>query len=491
MAGAAAGTITASRRPGGSSPCASRDHIPPLVRRAGAIDRDEMRSTNNDGIDQALLVWMTLIAVTAALLLYASAAIPAFLWCAAQGQIVVLPFVDAVGGMARWIVGGLGDDPRTVPGLVGHREVLPAAARVARARCRSREHIDCDPARRLAAHRPLAQPRPPRPARLGSALLGHATVLGPAARPARAAARRQPSAQAQPRPANGSARLALTRTRGRRQLVARHALPSPVALAAGDAPAHRRSDTVGQDDAHPAARVARAPRPRRRAAQQDRRPARRRGAARATRAGAHLRAAHPRRCPPDACVGLDAAARLRGLGARAANGPLDLRRRPVGVGGLQRLRRRALLQPRRDRRRAAAAAAGRGARRAQHDRGPDLAARRSGGARRTARDPHDPPRRPRCGSGRRRAGARGAAALAAADVRRPARLGLPLPVGRARRPRRARSAAYCSTTAARCFCTRPTATRNRWRRSSAPCSARSCASANSAPPRRGGPPARC
>jgi hypothetical protein len=96
-----------------------------LVRRAGALDRDEMRSPNNDGIDQALLVWMTLIAVTVALLLYTSAAIPAFVWCAARGQIAVLPFVDAVGGMARWIVGGLHHDPRTVPGLLQHREVLP------------------------------------------------------------------------------------------------------------------------------------------------------------------------------------------------------------------------------------------------------------------------------------------------------------------------------------------------------------------------------
>ena len=84
-----------------------------------------MRSPNNDGIDQTLLVWMTLVVVSVALLLYAAAAIPTFLWCAAQGQIAVLPFVDIIGGMARWIVGGLGDDPRTVPGLVAHREMLP------------------------------------------------------------------------------------------------------------------------------------------------------------------------------------------------------------------------------------------------------------------------------------------------------------------------------------------------------------------------------
>jgi hypothetical protein len=88
--------------------------------------------------------------------------------------------------------------------------------------------------------------------------------------------------------------------------------------------------------------------------------------------------------PSDASRRVDAAARLRGLGARAANGPLDLRRPTIGVGGLQRLRRRALLQPRRDRRRAAAAAAGRSARPAQHDRRPHLAARGSGGTRRAA-----------------------------------------------------------------------------------------------------------
>lgn len=125
MAGAAAGAITTFCGPGGSSPCASRDHIPPLVRRAGALERDEMRPPNNDGIDQTLLVWITLIAVTIALFLYVAAAIPAFLWCAARGQIAVLPFIDAVGGMARWLVGGLTHDPRTVPGLLQHREVLP------------------------------------------------------------------------------------------------------------------------------------------------------------------------------------------------------------------------------------------------------------------------------------------------------------------------------------------------------------------------------
>lgn len=89
MAGAAAGA-TASCLPGGSNPGAAGDHIPPLVRRAGPLDRDEMRALNHDGIDQTLLIWVTLVAVTVAVVLYASAALPAFLWCAAQGQIAAL-----------------------------------------------------------------------------------------------------------------------------------------------------------------------------------------------------------------------------------------------------------------------------------------------------------------------------------------------------------------------------------------------------------------
>jgi len=79
----------------------------------------------SDGVDQTLLIWMTLVIVTAGFLLYLAAEIPALLWSAPQGRIAVLPFADAVGGMTRWIVGGLGEDPRTVQGLVEHREMLP------------------------------------------------------------------------------------------------------------------------------------------------------------------------------------------------------------------------------------------------------------------------------------------------------------------------------------------------------------------------------
>jgi len=68
---------------------------------------------------------MTLVIAAIGSLLYTAAALPALLWYAPQGQIAVLPFADAVGGMTRWIVGGLGEDPRTVQGLVEHREMLP------------------------------------------------------------------------------------------------------------------------------------------------------------------------------------------------------------------------------------------------------------------------------------------------------------------------------------------------------------------------------
>lgn len=45
---------------------------------------------------------MTLVIVAIGSLLYAAAALPALLWYAPQGQIAVLPFADAVGGMTRW-----------------------------------------------------------------------------------------------------------------------------------------------------------------------------------------------------------------------------------------------------------------------------------------------------------------------------------------------------------------------------------------------------
>ena len=157
MARATAGAITAFCGPGDSSPCASRDHIPPLVRRAGALDRDEMRSPNNDGIDQALLVWMTLIAVTVALLLYTSAAIPAFVWCAAQGQIAAVvasgsPRRAAIArSAARSSTARRGTHARHTRGPA-HQLVTIRVLRIRRYRGDDRAKAPAHPAR-IAAHR--------------------------------------------------------------------------------------------------------------------------------------------------------------------------------------------------------------------------------------------------------------------------------------------------------------------------------------------------
>lgn len=79
----------------------------------------------NDGFDETVLVGMVGVAVAGAVVLYVAAAIPALLWCAPQGRLAVLPFADAAAGMVRWVTSGLGHDPRTVHGLVEHRDMLP------------------------------------------------------------------------------------------------------------------------------------------------------------------------------------------------------------------------------------------------------------------------------------------------------------------------------------------------------------------------------
>ena len=79
----------------------------------------------NEGFDETLLIGMVGIALAGAVVLYVVAAIPALLWCTPRGQIAVLPLTDTVKGMVRWVGGGFGGDPRSVPGLAEHREMLP------------------------------------------------------------------------------------------------------------------------------------------------------------------------------------------------------------------------------------------------------------------------------------------------------------------------------------------------------------------------------